>query len=162
MAIILSRGFLSTLVALILFAVAKPAVHWVPATVQGQGIQAAEFIEDNQAVDLSFHKVVNGKEGPALDLTDSNLKFATGDTIRVEYKAPFDSYIYIVNATTSGRTEVQYPRRQEQNLKIPANEQKGFSFRLTNPGGVSGVIKEDLVFVISPSQVNNPTFTELL
>lgn len=130
--------------------------------VQEQGMQAAEFIEEDQAVELTFHKIVDGKEGPALDLTDPNLKFLTGDVVRVEYKAPFDSFVYIVNATTSGRTELQFPRRSEQNVKIPANQTKGFSFRLTNRSGIAGPVKEDLVFVISPVQVNSPTLNELL
>src|ERR1043165_807406 len=123
---------------------------------------ATELIEDDQSVSLTFHKVVNGTAGPALDLTNPSLKFYTGDLVRVVYKAPFDSYVYIVNASTSGGTTLQYPRRPEQNEKIAANQSKNFSFKLTNPEAVSGLVNEELVLVISRVKVDNPMLNDLL
>jgi hypothetical protein len=121
-----------------------------------------DYIDKNAAVKLTFHKVVNGQESAALDLTDPRLEFLTGDLVKVWYEAPFYSYVYIVNFSNAGGTKLQYPRRQEQNAVIPANNRKPFHFRLNNKENVPGTIYEDLIFIISRTKIENPTLNSLL
>lgn len=132
-------------------------------TIRAQrSLSATEIIDPTDAVTLTFHKVTEGVESEALDLTNPALSFRTGNIVRVKYKASYESFVYIVNSSSSGGATLQYPRSVAQNVAIPANEVKAFSFRLTNREGVRDPVREELILIVSRTVIKTPSLNNVL
>lgn len=120
-------------------------------------------VDSTNAISLSIHKrQADGSFSGALDLTDSGTKLYTGDRVRLTYRAPFESYVYIINFSNSGGTALVYPRRPELNSPIAANSEKSFLFDLTNRENVQGAVTEEAVVIVTRQRVDTPNLNDLL
>jgi hypothetical protein len=138
-----------------------------PIAVQGQeGLRSKqaiyEDVKNTQWLSLTLHRQlvdanghVTGKS-EALNVTNPDLKFSTGDRAILSYKASVDSYIYIVNASPDGTT-LMFPPSEAANSLISANTVRDITFRLEGTPG-----REDFIVVVSRAKIDNPDLKALL
>jgi hypothetical protein len=117
-----------------------------------QGPTASALYSGNGAQALRI--TVELKRDGAVRLVAPQAEFRNGDQIRLHFTSNFDGYVYALNETPGGMTQVIFPTaetgtsnqvRRAQEYTIPAT--RGW-FRMTAPAGV-----ERVLMIVSPTSV---------
>jgi hypothetical protein len=112
-------------------------------------------------ISFSLHSVKANNESTriisnALDLSNPSLMFQTSERILFQYITSFDSYVYIINSS-SNITSLQYPARNEDNIKIPRNTLREFQFLISGAPGT-----EEFIILVSRVLIENVNVRKLL
>lgn len=87
---------------------------------------------------------------------DPGLVLAQGDRVRFKFRTNFDGYLYVMNQSTSGKSEQLFPREETgQDNRITASKEyqvpaTSAVFRIAGPAG-----HEIVYWLVSPSRLND-------
>lgn len=85
---------------------------------------------------------------PAINTTDPNLVFRSGELLTVSYSTNFEGYIYFINVGPEG-TRVIFPANDEGIRPLMANEAHDVTLRLNQNIG-----REELILVVSRDRIS--------
>jgi hypothetical protein len=126
----------------------------VLAQTQSQTKSRGLAVEDNaDALSVKVYKAVRDaggitKSGAALNLSDPNLSFRSGELITVSYGINFDGYLYFVNVGPEG-TRVIFPTNDAGIAPVVANSNHEVTLRLNEYTG-----REELILVVARGRLS--------
>jgi hypothetical protein len=129
----------------------RPSLVLVLALVGAPGIsQTPPSAQTEHRMEITVQRL----EGGVWKLVDPGLVFERNDRVRFRYRANFAGYLYVVNRSTSGKTEQLFPRQETgrnnhiaagKDYTIPATDTV---FRIAGPAG-----HETIYWLASPVEL---------